>query len=519
MRAIAGGAERGPIVAVTIAASSLLLLVLTTAAGLPTAEVAMLLTGFAVVALGYRTLLLWQSQLVFLLLVILFIPIKRYELPGNLPFDMEPYRAVVILVMAGWLVSLLVDPRVRLRHSGMGGPLALIALASLFSVVVNPGRIDELMVGGEVVKSLMFLASYLLVFYLIVSVIRGVDQVRRLVQVLVAGGAIVAFFALIEAQTGFNVFDRLANLVPVLSLKEAIGEGTTRSGRLRVFASGQGPIAIGAAMAMLLPLAVAMAMTSVTAWPWWCTVGAIALGALATGSRTSVVMMVVVALVFLWLRPAATRRALVVMLIPALFAVHLVLPGTIGSLRASFFPEGGLIAEQQKNPGYRGSGRLADVGPTLDEFVEKPLLGQGYGTRITGRGLDSNALILDNQWLKTLVETGALGALAYLWLFIRFARRMKPIAKEDDGERGWFVTAFAASVIAFSFGMFFYDAFAFIQVTFLLYIMLALGSVLVTVPEVARSRARAGASRRAGALRRPPPRPRPPGGMPAPGQI
>ena len=44
-------------------------------------------------------------------------------------------------------------------------------------------------------------------------------------------------------------------------------------------------------------------------------------------------------------------------------ALHVVMPGTIGSLRASFFPEGGLIAEQSSNPGWRGSGRIADIGP------------------------------------------------------------------------------------------------------------------------------------------------------------
>ncbi len=52
---------------------------------------------------------------------------------------------------------------------------------------------------------------------------------------------------------------------------------------------------------------------------------------------------------------------MVVLLIPAVIGVHIVLPGTIGSLRASFFPEGGLVAEQSTNPGWRGSGRLADV--------------------------------------------------------------------------------------------------------------------------------------------------------------
>jgi O-antigen ligase len=205
--------------------------------------------------------------------------------------------------------------------------------------------------------------------------------------------------------------------------------------------------------------------------------------------------------VFLWLRPAATRRALALLLIPAIFAVHLVLPGTIGQLRASFFPQGGLIAEQQSNPGYRGSGRLADVGPTLDEFVEKPLLGQGYGTRITGRGLDSNALILDNQWLKTLVETGAVGALAWIWLFVRFARRIAPRAKADPGERGWLLASLVAGVLAFAVGQFFYDAFSFIQVTFLLYIMLALGCVMVMLP------ARAPRARSARRIIRPSPAP------------
>ena len=488
MHAIQGGAERGPIVSATIAGSAVLVLCLTVAAGMPTAEVGILVATFVVLALGYRVLLRWHIQLAILLGVILFIPIKRYGLPGNLPFDLEPYRVAVMLIMAGWVVSLLVDPRVRLRASGLEGPLALIWFASLGSVLVNQPRVDELGVGADVVKSLMFLGSFLLVLYLIVSVVRTVDHVRLLVKVLVVGGAIVSFFSVVEAQTGFNVFNQLASFIPMLSLKETIGEAMTRGGRLRVFASSQGPIPLGAAMVMLLPLAVYLARTSSRRVLSWGAVSLIALGALSTGSRTSVVMMAVVALVFLWMRPAATRRALALLLIPAVIGVHVVLPGTIGSLRASFFPAGGLVAEQSKNPGWRGSGRLADVGPTMDEFVEKPLLGQGYGTRKTGGGADSNALILDNQWLKTLVETGAFGALAYVWLFIRFARRIAPRAKADPGERGWLLTAIAAGVLAFGVGQFFYDAFAFIQVTFLFYILLALGAVLLMTPETVLQR-------------------------------
>jgi hypothetical protein len=501
--AIAGGAERGPIVSATIAVGSLILLGLTTVAGLPTVEVAMGLTVILVAALGYRTLLRWHVMLVLMLLVILFIPIKRYTLPGNLPFDMEPYRLLVMLIIGAWVTSLLVDPRTRLRRSGFEGPLALIALTSLGSVLVNGSRIDELALGSEVVKSLMFLASFLLVFYLIVSVVRTFAHVRLLVQVLVAGGAFVAAFSVIEAQTGFNLFDRLAGVIPFLSLSESIGENMSRGGRLRVFASSQGPIPLGAALMMLLPLAVYLAANSERPARWWAATGLLALGGLSTGSRTSVIMMLVVAVVFLLARPTATRRALVLLAIPAVFATHLVLPGTIGSLQSSFFPEGGLIAEQSKNPGWRGSGRLADVGPTMQEVGEQPMLGQGYGTRITGRGEDSNALILDNQWLKTLAETGFLGAFAWLWLYVRFARRMGPSARADPGERGWLLAAVTGSVLAFGIGMFFYDAFAFIQVTFLLYIMLALGVIALQAPPENRALARARRRAAAPVARRP----------------
>src|SRR5919106_2429308 len=68
------------------------------------------------IAVG-RPSLPWERVLGALLLVILFIPIRRYRFPGDLPFQLEPYRVLVALVVMGWIASLLVDPRVRLRRS------------------------------------------------------------------------------------------------------------------------------------------------------------------------------------------------------------------------------------------------------------------------------------------------------------------------------------------------------------------------------------------------------------------
>jgi hypothetical protein len=250
---------------------------------------------------------------------------------------------------------------------------------------------------------------------------------------------------------------------------------------------------------MLLPLSLYLARSSSFKVGWWGASLVLLLGSLTGGSRTSVVMLAVVAIVFMWLQPVATRRALSIALIPALLAAHVVLPGAMGTLRGAFFPEGGLIAQQSQNAGYRGSGRIADLGPAMDEFVASPLLGQGYATRLTGRER-ANAQILDNQWLKTLLEVGALGTFAWLWLFFRFARRLGPAARADRSERGWLITALVGSVTAFAVGQLFYDAFAFIQVTFLLYILLALGAVLVTAPR--REALRAARAAQAGAAPR-----------------
>ena len=160
--------------------------------------------------------------------------------------------------------------------------------------------------------------------------------------------------------------------------------------------------------------------------------------------------------------------------------IHFVLPGTIGSIKHSFFPAGGLVAEQKSMPGESGSGRLADIGPALQEWKREPLVGLGFGTRVVDantRGPRAN--VLDNQWLGTLIETGAIGIFGWLWFFVRAVRRFGAEAKRDDSARGWLLASIAAGVAAYAVGMLTFDAFSFIQVTFLLFIFVGLGSAVM----------------------------------------
>ena len=110
-------------------------------------------------------------------------------------------------------------------------------------------------------------------------------------------------------------------------------------------------------------------------------------------------------------------------LIPLLVAMHFAAPGTLGSLKESFFPSGGLIAQQQSSE--RGHASAAGGRPRPDARASRPASrssAQGFGTRIVERA-EANACILDNQWLGTLLETGAGGVIAWLWLFVAVVRR------------------------------------------------------------------------------------------------
>ena len=420
----------------------------------------------------------WQHVLGALLIVILFIPIRRYRLPGDLPFQLEPYRLLVALILAGWGASLLADARVGLRRSGLEGPIAAIVLTTVASIVANPGRVGPL--ESNVVKALTFFLSFVLVFYFVVSVARTRAIIDVAVKTLVAGGAVVALLAIVEARTGFTPFGKFDALFPFLEPEPAF-ETIERGGRLRASGPAEHPIALGAALVMLVPLAVYVVRTA--GRKWWFALAALTIGVLATVSRTGVLMLLVAGVVFLCLRPRETKR-LWPLLLPLVVAVHFAAPGTLGSLKSAFFPEGGLIAEQQSGAfGCDSAGRIADIGPTLSEVSKRPFLGYGYGTRIV-TGPDSNACVLDDQWLGTLYEVGFLGALAWVGFFIAVLRRFGRAAKEDPSARGWLLTGVAASITAFAVGMATFDALGFVQATFLLFVIVSLGAAVARSPHV-----------------------------------
>ena len=445
----------------------------------------------AVIILAARSLVRWHVVVGLIVGVAMFIPIRRYQFASGLPFDLEPYRILLSIVGCLWIAHLLADPKVRLRRSGFEGPLGLFLLAILGSIVTNMDGLQHrdsfILLGStfvhedlavDVLKSLAFLMSFYVTIYLVVSVIRSEWAINAVLKTLVGCATVVAFFAMIEARTHYNVFDHLQGVLPASQFGGSLTEANIgRGGRLRVYASAQHPIALANVLVMLMPIAIYL-LHYTRQRIWAVSVLLIGLAALSTVSRTSITTMAAELVVFLWLRRQSVKK-LWPLVLPALLVVHIALPGTIGGIRQAFFPSQGLISDQTKFEGRVSADRL---NPQFAIIKANPAFGKGYGTRITEATVRQNAQVLDDQWLGTAVETGLVGVAAWVWLFFRFIRRAGKEAKRDLSARGWLLTSLAASVAAFAVGMATYDAFSFIQVTLVVFILIALGACTLATP-------------------------------------
>jgi hypothetical protein len=441
----------------------------------------------------HRSLLRWHSLIGLIVVIVLFVPIGRYHLPGSLPFNLELYRVAVALVVLIWLTSLLIDRRVTLTATPFDWPILLLVGCILASELTNPGRVQAY--GSFVMKTLTFFFSFVLVYYLIATTIRSRDSVLLLLRLLTGGTTVVAALGILELRTGFNVFNKLHSVLPILILDPTGISDIERGGHLRIYGPAQHPIALGGLFALVVPISVYLMKIGGRRW-FFATVLLI-LGALATGSRTALTMLLAEFAVYFIRHRREAIRVLPAFL-PAIVVIHIFLPGAIGNFREAFFPKGGLIAEQTQlaanaNAQLAG-GRIRQLRPMISEASRHPLFGEGMGTRIVGFFVkERNAPILDNQWLNNLLDVGYIGFGLWLWLFVRAVRKLLRRGKEldaDDADR-WLFDGLAASIVAFGVGMLTFDAFGFTQIFIVFWVLLGLSAALLTEPSWAPSEATA----------------------------
>ncbi len=459
----------------------------------PRATMTAVVLNLALVVLALREtrvpVVTWPNAIGLLVGVVWLIPIKGYALPVDLPFNLEHYRLLLVLLVFALVVGALVE-EVRLTTAGALGPIVLLGVGSIVSMVLNLGAIDA-STGetGTAIKSFSYFVAFLVVYVLVCSVLvsqRSLDTVAR---ALVLGGTVVAVAAIYEARSGYNPFDHLQEWLPGFErqYREVMEE---RAGRLRVYASAQHPIALGVALLSVAPLAVYLstrAQSVARSRLWVVAAVTLAVGATATISRTIVMMAVVMAIAALGLRRRQVVRLWpVLLLLP--FVIHFAAPGSMGGLYKSFFPERGLVSDLQGRAGEGGSGRLADVRPAIDIWLERPAVGRGLGAEFPATdvsrtpGQAAAPLIFDNQYLDTLTRLGLFGIVGLVWLVWGGGIRLFRAARRTTGPPADLLAACAVSTLGFGAAMLFYDGIAFVQSAIIFVVILAIGSRAALLP-------------------------------------
>lgn len=477
--------------AAILAGGALALLFGIVAGGSATAAGAVAFVVATILAYGQTTrpVLTWPNALLVFVAVLWFVPIKLYSLPINLPFELEIYRVLLLVLAAALVVSSIATKRPIEAYTA-AKPLFVLTAAALASQIVNARTAEAGAAGdNQALKSLSLLLSLVVVFLLVASTLDRFRDIELIAAALVVGGVIVAIAALYEGRTQFNVFNQLGNWLPGFERNEReVLE--LRGGRLRVQGSAQHPIALGAAFMMLMPFALyfaAHARTRARKIAWG--VGLILLfgGAAATVSRTTIAMGITMAVLGLMFRKQAVVKLLPLLLVLPLF-VHTAAPGAIGGLLKSLQGEGGesLVDSLNSRAGEPGSGRLADLSPAYDLWSDSPIVGIGFddphigvsggATLPTALGSEPIVpIIFDNQYLHTIVALGLLGFVAFVWFVWGTARQMLRAARTTKGPPGDFLAACGIACAGYGASMLFYDSLAFIQVTLLLFVFAALG--------------------------------------------
>lgn len=477
-----GPPSRGRIVA---AALVLAVVALTAVLLLPPLIAAAALGTVAAIVLLRRFIFTWTAMIIGLAAVIMLVPARRYAIPIPLPFQLEPYRLVLGIVIVALVVSLVLKPEVRWRPVAFAWPIGIFLVTIAVSFVVNVTDLANAALIGTAVGGMLQMGFMLAVFFAFRMLLRSERDVMLLITFVTWAGVVVAFFAVVERLSRFNVFLVLGNFLPLTLLRE--GGDVSRAGVARAFGSAQHPIALAVALCILIPLAVYLAKYA--AWPLneinrKIVYGAATVllfgGIMAAISRTAVVVLAVMFLVTLILHPKVAG-VLFALALPVMLLAAAVIPKVFESMVLSFLDVDSLVASQYTSAGMGGAGRLADLDPAMKLVEQQPFFGSGFGSRIV-IGDDANAFILDNQFLGTLMETGALGVLGLAVFLLVPPIMLLRFAFTQAAERRHALLAFtiAVAISGYVAAIFFYDAFGFFQTFFILCILLAVGAWLLT---------------------------------------
>lgn len=334
-----------------------------------------------------------------------------YVLPASLIVPNMTYagRPGLLVAMALWCWWLLARLNPRLVMVGPQ-PLRWAVLAFLIATLLSyiAGLLRGLTTPEANAQDFAMLALFEFLGVILVTAdgIPNWDRLYGLLRVFLWCSGFMAIVGLIQSALAFDITQYF--LIPGLENKGGlVGFGDRGIGLFRVSSTATHYIEFSTVMAMAVPFAIHFARFS----PKRSYRRAFTVVALLTAaaipmavSRTGIVALAAVLLAMLPVWGWRLRYNLFIVACGVTMALVVLRPGLIGTLRVMF-------TDAKEDPSVQG--RTNDYDYVAAWFADRPWLGRGPRTLIPDL-----YIVLDNQWLYSLVTGGIIGVAALLALHI-----------------------------------------------------------------------------------------------------
>jgi hypothetical protein len=386
-----------------------------------------------------------------------------------------PATIVGLLLLSYWLWHRLhrVEPQKAAAVNAVAITFGGIVLASYVVATARPIEADELNLST---LSIISLAGWMGGLLLASDGVTSVERLRVLVSRLAVLGGAFAGFGLFQFVTGTAWVDKLS--IPGLVINTPVYSITQREGFTRPFATAIHPIEFGSVIAMLLPLTIAFALLSsrrgLLRWVAWVPVVLIVLAGALSSSRSTLIGLAI-GTVLLW--PALTRMQRILGAIASIALgafVFVTVPGMVSTVSSLF---GGVVAGDTSV-----TSRVDGFAVAGSYFSRYPIIGRGFGTFLP------RYRIFDNQYLLGLVETGALGlvAMVLLWVVPAFGIARLLGRGEPGSQERLLGAGLLASCVVGGVGLVFFDGFGFPMMPAVWFVLLGLGGAYIRLSRATR---------------------------------
>ena len=406
---------------------------------------------------------------------LLFLVPDRYTVPLGAGVGLRPYQILIVIVGVTLIRSFLRGARLTIgRPAWIAG---LLVLTAVFSMVANQDLDDETFLGS--VRLTLTTILHVLVA-LSVGLLASTPRRRRfVVGVIVSMISLASIFAIVEAQTAEPI--RLDPTPPGLVEEKTQADQDydgaptiVRNGVPRPAGLSAHPLELAAVMALAVPFAAYLFFVArswiARLWFLACTV-LIAVSLVLSISRTGFLALAAILLVAFVSNLNRPRRMMIGLaaLIALGATVAIVAPASVDATIRQF--------EKDPNEDPSLATRLQDYEELDNLLGPSPWFGRGPGALGTYVARDGGGLILDNQYLLLIAETGVIGLAGLLVLLMSTGATAARRIRGPTTERGLWVAS-AGAVLAFAVMCETFDVLRFAQATSLF--MLIVGLVSAT---------------------------------------